>query len=111
VSILGRILFAAKSEPAIDRSEIESRLQEISTPVRLSDLPVEPSATLAHDPAVADDPLVNSEPSITNHPHPPITSSPVMNPGEPLEMLSQLAAVLSNRSQNLLHQSDCGEAS
>jgi hypothetical protein len=106
---LGRILFAAKSEPAIDWSEIESRLQEISTPVRLSDLPVEPSATLAHDPAVADDPLVNSEPSTTNHP--PITSSPVMNPGEPLEMLSQLAAVLSNRSQNLLHQSDCGEAS
>jgi hypothetical protein len=110
VSILGRVLFNSKSEPAVDWSEIESRLQEISTPARLPDLPVEPSTTLANDPAVADDQPVTSEPPITNHP--PITSDfPVMNSGDPLAMLSLLAAIPSNRSQNLSHQSDCKEAS
>jgi hypothetical protein len=56
---LGRISFTskpkpAKAEPVIDWSEIETRLQEISAPARafadLSDLPIEPSATLAHRP-------------------------------------------------------------
>jgi hypothetical protein len=67
---LGRVSFTskpkpAKAEPVIDWSEIESRLQEISAPARasadLSDLPIEPSATLAHDPAVADDPPAASD--------------------------------------------------
>jgi hypothetical protein len=88
VNILGRVLFTAKSEPAIDWSEIEFRFQEISAPARSSDLPVEPSATLAHDPAFADEPPVTSDPPITNHL--PITSdSPVMNSGDPLSQLGE----------------------
>ena len=46
---MGSVLFTAKSEPAIDWSEIESRLQEISAGSRPSDA-VEPLATLANDP-------------------------------------------------------------
>jgi len=68
---LGRISFTsklkpAKAEPVIDWFEIESRLQEISVPARasadLSNLAIEPSATLAHDPAVADDPEIRDQP-------------------------------------------------
>ena len=47
---MGRVLFTPKSEPAVDWSEIESRLQEISAPSNFSHLPSEPSATLANDP-------------------------------------------------------------
>jgi hypothetical protein len=70
---VGRVLFASKSEPAIDGCEIESRLHEISTPARSHALPVEPSPTLTHD-------------------------LPMSNFGDPLEMLSLLAAIPSNRS-------------
>jgi hypothetical protein len=98
VSILGRVLFNSKSEPAVDWSEIESRLQEISTPAGSSDHSVEPSAGLAHDPALADEPPVSSEPPIAG-PLSTTSDSPVMNSGDPLDdMLSQLAAVSSNRS-------------
>ena len=100
---MGHVLFSAKSEPAIDWSEIEYRLQEISAPAGSSDLPVEPSATLANDPAVADDPPVTSEPPITNHA--PITrDSPVIHPTDPLaEMLSLLGegAVLRSPRQDI----------
>src|SRR5207245_1028356 len=85
---LGRVLFAAKAEPAkaepaINWSEIEAR-QEISAPAPAGDrpaeasLPVEPSATLAHDPAVANDP-------------PAANDRPVTNPGDPLDILSSLS--------------------
>jgi hypothetical protein len=82
---VGRVLFASKSEPAIDWCEIEFRLHEISTPARSHALPVEPSPTLTHDPSGANDPLVTSD-------------LPVSNFGDPLEMLSLLAAIPSNRS-------------
>jgi hypothetical protein len=96
VSILGRVLFTAKaepakSEPAINWSEIESRLQEISSPARTGDLaaetslPIEPSATLAYDPSLADEPPLTSD-------------QPVSIPGNPLDMLAMLAAIPSNRS-------------
>ena len=47
---MGRVLFAAKAEPVIDWSEIESRFQEISAPVRPSDFPAQPSMPITHDP-------------------------------------------------------------
>jgi len=64
---LGGVLFPAKAEPAktgpaIDWSEIEARLHEISAPVRAGDLradtsiPIEAAAALAHDPASLDEP-------------------------------------------------------
>jgi hypothetical protein len=90
---LGRVLFAAKAGPAkagpaIYWSEIESRFQEIPAPVRAQDrpaetsLPVEPSATLAHDPALADEP-----PVIRDHPE--------SVSGDPLDMSSPSERVLS----------------
>ena len=95
---MGRVLFTAKSEPAIDWSEIESRLQEISAPAGSSELPVEPSARLAHDPSVADASAVTSDRLITNHS--PITSdAAVLNAGDPLaEMLSLLGEGAVSRS-------------
>ena len=71
---MSRVLFSAKSEPANDWSGIQSRLQGISAPAGSSDLPVEPSATLAHDPAVADEPAATRD-------------QPVSIPGDPLEIL------------------------
>ena len=50
MSILGRVRFTPRSEPAIDWSETESGLREISAPFNFSHLPSEPSATLANDP-------------------------------------------------------------
>ena len=85
---MGRVLLTPRSEPAVDWSEIESRLQEISAPARPSDLaaepllsieaslPVEPSATLANDPTLDID-----LPQTTD-----ICRRPL--PGDPLEMLS-----------------------
>jgi hypothetical protein len=87
---LGRISFTskfkpAKAEPVIDWFEIESRLQEISAPARasadLSDLPIEPSATLAHDPAVADDPPAASD-------LPETRDQPTNNSDGPLDVVS-----------------------
>jgi hypothetical protein len=87
---LGRISFTSKpkptkAEPVIDWSEIESRLQEISAPVRasadLSDLPIEPSPTLAHDPAVADDPPAASDLLETQ-------DQPMNNSDDPLDVQS-----------------------
>ena len=106
--ILGRVLFSAKAEaartePKINWSEIEARLQEISKPAQASDLPVEaslpaepsfllerslpiePSATLAHDPDFSDEP-------------PATRDQPVSIPRDSLEILSMLAAISSNRS-------------
>jgi hypothetical protein len=90
---LGRVLFTAKATPeaeqAINWSEIESRLQEIAAGPRPSDLPpnlpIESSVTLANDPPAANDLPVTRE-------------QPVINPGDPLEMLSLLTANLSKRS-------------
>ena len=95
---MGRVLLTPRSEPAVDWSEIESRLQEISAPARPSDLaaeplhsieaslPVEPSATLANDPTLDIDlPLMTND-------------LPVTVPADPLAMLSLLTAVSSNRS-------------
>jgi hypothetical protein len=90
VRILGRVSFTskpklAKAEPVIDWSEIESRLQEISAPARtsadLSDFPIEPSATLAHDPAVADDPPAASD-------LPETRDQPMNNSDDPLDVVS-----------------------
>jgi hypothetical protein len=52
---LGRVLFAAKAEltkvePAINWSEIESRLQEISPPARAPDISADPAVPIASDP-------------------------------------------------------------
>lgn len=101
VSILGRVLFSAKAEPLkaepkLNWSEIESRLQQISAPARARDLsdeaalPIEPSSTLAHDPALLDEP---SEPLESE-----TRDQPVSTPADPLELLSMLAAIPSNRS-------------
>ena len=92
---MGRVLFTPRSEPAVDWSEIGSRLQEISAPARPSDLaaepllsieaslPVEPSATLANDPAFFDE-------------SPATMDQAVSFPGDPRVMLSSLSeAVLS----------------
>jgi hypothetical protein len=76
---VGRVLFTPKSEPAVDWSEIESRLQDISTGAPSPDLPIEPSATLANDPSASVDP-------------------PEIAPGDPLDMLSLLTAIPSDRS-------------
>ena len=78
---MGRVLFSAKAEPAkagpaINWSEIESRLQEISAPARPSELPPGaslPSAPLAYDPAFADELPVTKD-------------QPVSIPGDPLDM-------------------------
>ena len=63
---MGRVLFTAKAEPAkagpaIDWSEIESRLHEISAGIKPagdepSDLVPEASATLGNDPSLANAP-------------------------------------------------------
>ena len=55
---MGRVLFTAKAEPAkaepaIDWSEIESRLQAISAPIRPSDIPAQPSMPITDDPLAA----------------------------------------------------------
>jgi hypothetical protein len=103
VRILGRVLFSAKAEPAktepkINWSEVEARLLEISKPAQASALPieaslqaepsslhVEPSVTLAHDPDFSDVPALTP-------------GRPASMPADPLEMLSMLAAIPSNRS-------------
>ena len=56
---MGRVVFTKKAEPTVDWSEIESRLQNSSTPSsQSSDLPVDPSVTLANDPPAATDEAV-----------------------------------------------------
>ena len=50
---MGRVVFTPKAEPAIDWSEIESRLQDISS----SDIPLARSAALANDP-ILNDPIL-----------------------------------------------------
>jgi hypothetical protein len=76
---MGRVIFSPKAEPAVDWCEIESRLRDISTGGRSPDLPIEPSATLANDPPASVDP-------------------PEIAPGDPLDILSLLTAIPSNRS-------------
>jgi hypothetical protein len=103
VRILGRVLFSAKVEPAktepkINWSEIEARLLGISKPAQASELPIEasllaepsslpiaPSAMMAHDLDFSDEP-------------PATRDQPVSIPGDPLEMLTMLAAISSDRS-------------
>jgi hypothetical protein len=85
---LGRVVFTRKAEPVFDWSEMESRLQNISAfspPSHLSsDLPLEPSASLANDPPAEGDPaLIPAAPAAAS---------------DPLDMLSLLAAIPSNRS-------------
>jgi hypothetical protein len=74
---VSRVLFASKSLLAAGWIEIESRLQEISNSSRPSDIPIEPSETLATDPPGTVDPVINSgcllfspidgEPSLSPH--------------------------------------------
>ncbi len=79
---MGRIRFTPRSEPAIDWSEIESRLQEISAGARPTDVAVEPSVALANDLATANDPVLTNDLSVTVDPP---------GPTDPLEdMLSRL---------------------
>jgi hypothetical protein len=110
---VGRVLFTpkveptkagpAKAKPAIDWSEVESRLQEISAPAHLSpDAAIEHSVTLANDPPALNlpeeienqlatiEPLANDPPAAIDRPVPP--------PRDPFEMLSLLAAIPTNRS-------------
>jgi hypothetical protein len=96
---LGRVLFAAmvepaKAGPAIDWSEIESRLPEISAGAKQAgdeplDLAPEASATLANDP-LTDPPPPNDPPATVDQ--------PVSVGDHPLDRLSLLAAIPSNRS-------------
>jgi hypothetical protein len=92
---LGRVLFAAmvepaKAGPAIDWSEIESRLPEISAGAKQAgdeplDLAPEASATLANDPRPPNDP-------------PAIVDQPVSVGDDPLDRLSLLVPIPSDRS-------------
>jgi hypothetical protein len=98
---LGRVLFAAmvepaKAGPAIDWSEIESRLPEISAGAKQAgdeplDLAPEASATLANDPSLANDPPPPNDP-------PAIVDQPVSVGDDPLDRLSLLVPIPSNRS-------------
>ena len=65
---MGRVLITPKSVPAIDWSEIESHLQEISTGARPTDLPVDPSVALANDLATANDPTLANDLPVTSDP-------------------------------------------
>jgi hypothetical protein len=98
---LGRALFTAKAEsaktgPAIDWSEIESRLPEISAGAKQAgdeplDLAPEASATLANDPSLANDPPPANDPPTT-------VDQPVSVGDDPLDRSSLLVAIPSNRS-------------
>jgi hypothetical protein len=98
---LGRVLFAAKGEPAkagpaIDWSEIESRLPEISAGAKQAgdeplDLASEASATLANDPSLANDPPPANDPPAT-------VDQPVSVGDDPLDRLSLLVAIPFKRS-------------
>jgi hypothetical protein len=83
---LGRVVFTRKAEPAVDWSEMESRLQDISAfspPSHLSsDLPLEPSASLVNDPPAPTDSLIPAATTAAS---------------DPLNMVSFLAAIPSNR--------------
>jgi hypothetical protein len=61
---VGRVLFASKSEPAIDWCEIESRLHE----------------SVADDQPVANDPLVTSDLPVSNFGDPLVMLQPVLKP-------------------------------
>jgi hypothetical protein len=101
VNILARALFTAKAEsakagPAIDWSEIESRLPEISAGAKQADdepfdLAPETSATLASDPPPANDPPPPNDPPAT-------VDQPVSVGDDPLDRLSLLVAIPFNRS-------------
>ena len=101
MNILGRVLFAAMVEPAkagraIDWSEIETRLPEISAGAKQAgdeplDLAPEASATLANDPSLANDPPPANDP-------PAIVDQQVSVGDDPLDRLSLLVPIPSNRS-------------
>src|SRR5207245_777662 len=57
---VGRVFFTSKSLLAAGWCEIESRLQDISSSSRPSDIPIEPSVTLATDPPVTADQAIDS---------------------------------------------------
>ena len=92
---MGRVLFAAmlepaKAGPAIDWSEIESRLPEVSAGAKQTgdeplDLAPEASATLANDLSFANDP-------------PATVDQPMNVDNDPLDRLSLLVAIPFNRS-------------
>jgi hypothetical protein len=101
VNILGRVLFAAMVEPAeagpaVDWSEIESRLPEVSAGAKQADdepldLAPEASATLANDPSLANDPPPANDPPAT-------VDQPVSVGDDPLDRLSLLVAIPFKRS-------------
>ena len=98
---MGHVLFTAKAEPAkaepaIDWSEIESRLQEISAGAKPAgdeplDLAPEASATLATTRRSPNDPHQPGDP-----PTGPVNS--VSGGNDSLDTLSLLVAIPSNRS-------------
>src|SRR5437016_4452606 len=73
---VGRVLFTSKSLPAAGWFEIESRLQEISSSSRPSDIPIEPSVTLATDSPVTADPVIDSGDLLFS----PIDGAPSLSP-------------------------------
>jgi hypothetical protein len=101
VNILGRVLFTAmvepaKAGPAIDWSEFESRLPEISAGAKQAgdeplDLASEASATLANDPSLATDRPPPNDPPAT-------VDQPVSVGDDPLDRLSLRVAIPFNRS-------------
>ena len=92
---LDRVVLSKKAEPAIDWSEIESRLQDISNPsqslseLSASDVPIGSSLAPAKDPPELIDRPGSSE---------PLTDVEVAMIAErdPLDMLSRLAALSPN---------------
>ncbi len=113
---MGRVVFTpqveptkagpVKAEPGIDWSEVESRLQEISAPARLSpDTAIEHSVTLANDPPASNQPeVIGNQPAaieppatLANDPSAAI-DRPMPALRDPFEMLSLLAAIPTNRS-------------
>jgi len=86
----------AKAGPAMDWSEIESRLPEISAGAKQAgdeplDLAPEASATLANDPSLASDPPPAND-------SPATVDQPVSVGDDPLDRLSLLVTIPSNRS-------------
>jgi len=57
---VGGVFFTSKSLLAAGWCQIESRLQDISSSSRPSNVPIEPSVTLAIDPPVTADPVIDS---------------------------------------------------
>jgi hypothetical protein len=97
---LGRVVFPRPAEPAVDWSEIESRLRDISNSFDASsDLTIEPAVIMANDPPAFIIHSASIEPiaSVANN-LPASNDLSAATPRDSLGKLSPLAAVFSNRS-------------